>query len=166
MDDELAKFFGEVDALENGGSNDSEGGTGQALAEEGQQAAEDELTVVPLSNDDPVLVAARRDRAAAEGSPPPAQKGAVAWRFCRGDRVVCKISIGWAPGKVVAVDQVDPDAPGSPPLPYVVKLDPPLNTRLLSIRTGQRGWPIAVCCLVGCGSLASRVATVGHRQNC
>eukprot|EP00316_Scyphosphaera_apsteinii_P002159 CAMPEP_0119314526 /NCGR_PEP_ID=MMETSP1333-20130426/33045_1 /TAXON_ID=418940 /ORGANISM="Scyphosphaera apsteinii, Strain RCC1455" /LENGTH=286 /DNA_ID=CAMNT_0007319651 /DNA_START=81 /DNA_END=938 /DNA_ORIENTATION=+ len=56
-------------------------------------------------------------------------------RFQKLERVVCRIGgeHGWAPGTIQALNEDDPQDPsGQTTLPYVVKLDAPLN-RLISV---------------------------------
>mmetsp|Transcript_16560 Transcript_16560/g.51538 ORF Transcript_16560/g.51538 Transcript_16560/m.51538 type:complete len:242 (+) Transcript_16560:477-1202(+) len=60
------------------------------------------------------------------GPPPPPR------RFRRGDRVVCQIGgkVGWAPGTINAVDELNPSDP-TEVLPYVVKVDPPVGRLII-----------------------------------
>jgi hypothetical protein len=56
-------------------------------------------------------------------------------RFAKFERVVCNIGgdLGWAPGTIQALAEEDPeDGTGRTTIPYVVKMDPPVN-RLISV---------------------------------
>ena len=56
-----------------------------------------------------------------------------AWRFALRDRVLCNLGAqhGWVPGSVQAIDEPNPEEPTAT-LPYVVKLDAPLD-RLVTV---------------------------------
>ena len=59
---------------------------------------------------------------------PRLDQGPVQPRFEEGDRVVCQGELGWCAGTVIALHEADPDDPtGATTLPYIVKLDPPVN---------------------------------------
>jgi hypothetical protein len=85
-----------------------------------------------------------------ETEPKLLRQDARAWRFVRSDRVICKLTNGWAPGTVAALDEADAEDKRAPSLPYVVKLDPPVN-RFVAVPEDNSGYVLPEVCF---GSLS------------